>query len=752
MTEKEALQFLQDKVTESIGSINPNTFLDKFIGIKEASSANKELIKTSQENTAKSVSELNSSIQKQLDGIDPEKIVNSILGINPDSENTKNISILNKEFLNEVDQVLTGIKAQNQETLDFLSEANADLNAISNKTAKKINNFENADITNVDISSSANETRSKSAENSQKKSEPYNNSSSNKEQIERLDRIVKILSPDSLRSTFKVNQNFDNYRLRHEQQMDLMRKLLYVNQEKSDDIVRKKKSEDTTNEEYRSTAAKSGGSFLTTFLGGTLTAIFGSKLLGMGRSLLTFGGKVLKLGAVIGLATLAFEAFYPAIQKVVNTVSGWLGFGNILPDRKKNEETGKMETPITGALGLDEPGKTDTIFRSSVGVLMANRAWKMWKGRNDPKQIKDIRNLGRNINVKKSTSIPFSGGAGRNRQAVMEKSSNAAKAIKDKTSSLFRRPASSIPPANTVAENIKAIKAAKAAKEAKLIADAAKLSPNLTSAINTATAAKEVGVVGRALNAVKSFGSGLAGKVAKVSFGTVATGVLGGLLKRIPILSGIYELWKAWERFEEGDYKGMALRLLSASSNLLYLLGPQMVFLQAPLSWWLDYLDESDNNPTTEEPPKENISTPSAAGRSPRRNISKRPEFPKSNVSETRPNVNLSNSNSVESDLDLDMYEGTSFDKTDGSYEETPKRWVSLNPKPPEPPPLDRVIPPVNIIIPENKRSVSVESAPIINNNSSNNSTTNIINGDGVREHRRRARDYRRDYDPNFKY
>jgi hypothetical protein len=135
-----------------------------------------------------------------------------------------------------------------------------------------------------------------------------------------------------------------------------------------------------------------------------------------------------------------------------------------------------------------------------------------------------------------------------------------------------------------------------------------------TAAVNAAnTAAKSTGMVTRAIQGLGAFSGAVGASVKKFAFGTMATGVLGKIFKRIPLIGGLYELGMAWKRWEEGDYKGFALRLLSASTNLLYLLGPQMAIIQIPLSLLIDYFDKGPNDAASEESEESTASTPSTA-------------------------------------------------------------------------------------------------------------------------------------------
>ena len=72
------------------------------------------------------------------------------------------------------------------------------------------------------------------------------------------------------------------------------------------------------------------------------------------------------------------------------------------------------------------------------------------------------------------------------------------------------------------------------------------------------------------------------------------TGLGKGLLRKIPIIGAVFDLGIAWDQFSKGNNAQGIISLLSAASNLLYLLGPEMfpivLGIQAGLgilSWFL---------------------------------------------------------------------------------------------------------------------------------------------------------------------
>jgi hypothetical protein len=444
------------------------------------------------------------------------------------------------------------------------------------------------------------------------------------------------------------------------------------------------------------------------------------------------------------LGAIALEAVYPLIQKVFSFITG-----KPVEENSKNPVTGKpveenSKNPVTETLGLDEPGRRDTLFRTGIGVLALSNLRKLWK---DPNRAKTITDLGRKINTKQSVPFTDIKGAGRARQAVgsgvaktYEATKNVAKSGYQKAIGIFKGASPAVEltkaqqVAKTTAENIQRVKAA---QDAKLAAQAAKLVPAISNAATATTAVKEAGILSKALSGIKTFGTGIAGKIGKMAFGTVATGVLGGILKRIPIISGIYELYMAYRRYTEGDYKGMVLRLLSASSNLLYLLGPQMVFLQMPLSWWLSYLDESDQ-PTEkpfEDPNLEsggmsgsaNVSTEGNSTPAIPKDTNKKPEKKSDIKDKSEPEKKLPTMNQLLTDEKAFFDAILSEEKTDEMGVpieglEQPKKWVKLTPEPPKEPLSPVVVNPPVPIVQEPKETAPTQiNAPttnVINNNS----------------------------------
>lgn len=134
-----------------------------------------------------------------------------------------------------------------------------------------------------------------------------------------------------------------------------------------------------------------------------------------------------------------------------------------------------------------------------------------------------------------------------------------------------------------------------------------------TAAASAANAAaKSTSLLTRSVKALGDFSGKVGSSIKKFAFGKMATGVLGSIFRKIPLIGGLYELGMAWKRWEEGDYKGFALRLLSASTNLLYLLGPQMAIIQIPLSLLIDYFDQGGSSTSTDQA-EETPTTPTAS-------------------------------------------------------------------------------------------------------------------------------------------
>ena len=131
-------------------------------------------------------------------------------------------------------------------------------------------------------------------------------------------------------------------------------------------------------------------------------------------------------------------------------------------------------------------------------------------------------------------------------------------------------------------------------RSAALAGSVAALATRGTNAIKAV--AQSSSIMGTILRGIGSASSAVASKLGNLTkIGALfGRGALGTFLKRIPLFGGLYELGMAIKRGMDGDYKGMWLRLASASSNLLYLLGPEMAFIQIPLSMYLDSLDEQD--------------------------------------------------------------------------------------------------------------------------------------------------------------
>ena len=677
MTLEELDVFLKERGIQVVGSIDSKTLFKEVLGIQEPSYQQTKQIEDSRSKITNLIQSSSEKLYQESSKLNYKNILSSVLGLPEESSTPPNLSLVNKEFLSKIEDLSNEITKNVEDIKNKskkLSENIDDLNFTENKREPFNNTPENSNDNIKENKSSIPvddtikvtieypkekpilDSKKETTENT-KKSEK--NDSTLNEIKNKLDRITNLLSAEKLESFATESKNSEKNRIYQNKQNDLLQSLLETNKSllfsfnKYKQQTEDKYKQDEQDKKYSKTG-DSGGlgilGLLGSLLGGTLLGplgLVGGGLLGAGilkifspiKSLFgligRFGGKLIKLAGIFSLGAVALEAVYPLIQKVFSFITG-----------KPVDENAK--NPVTETLGMDEPGRRDNLFRAGMGYLAYRNLKKLWT---DPNRSKTITDLGRKINTKQAVPFTDIKGAGRARQAVgagvaktYEATKDVAKSGYQKAIGIFKgsKPAVELTKAQqiakTTAENIQRVKAA---QDAKLAAQAAKLVPAISNAATATTAVKEAGMISKALSGIKSFGSGVAGKIAKMTFGTVATGVLGGLLRKIPIISGIYELYMAYKRFTEGDYKGMVLRLLSASSNLLYLLGPQMVFLQAPLSWWLDYLDESDQpkeGETFEDPDSVKDTQGTSGIKSTGNGINKAPPIPnpKSNKKENK--------------------------------------------------------------------------------------------------------------------
>ena len=737
MTLEELDSLIKENRIEVVKSLDSKTFLEEVLGIKKTSQENKRRIKSTQDSIPDVMAFASDQILKNAQDIDYSKVVKDYIGINYDDKESP-LSILKKQFLEKFsEQISSNMEDAASASSEIKSKVLEDLTSTDNN----IKSVEDVPPPTTETPKSNIEkvVPAKEAPKSNiEKVVPTTEAPKDKDSIlksEKLDTIIKLLSPGSLRAGLKIDTNFELKRLYHEETTGILRKLLFVNREAL--LNAKNATEYSENMKKSKTAAgigglsdgsgTSGGGLLTSIL----TFFIGARALGaiksIGTGALRLAPVLLKIASVLGLVYLGFEALKEPLKALTNKISVWLGYGDVFDMSKKKEGD-------DGKTVFSSGGASDEIFQASVGGLMASRAIRMFR---DPDRAKTIRDAGRNINVK-SSGVPFSPGAGRSRQAVGRAAQSAYETSKTAITSRFKPP---VPPPSAATGKLdafrQAVDAINKTKEAKVANQAAKLVPDIAKSV---TATKEAGVISKALTGIKGFASGIGGKIAKMTFGTVATGVLGGLLKRIPIISGIYELYMAYVRYKEGDYKGVALRLLSASSNLLYLLGPQMAFLQIPLSWYLSYLDESDQ-PTESGNALEGAETSSASSRVPvaiEKPNAKKPPEPRA-LTDTEKSLSILGGSATIADNE----DGIIINDPD-AIESPSRRMIKLNPTQKEPSiPLSQAIPaPISVVVPQSPEATAPQNVQNINNVSTNNSTT--ITQDPIGSNRLRARwDYR---------
>lgn len=110
------------------------------------------------------------------------------------------------------------------------------------------------------------------------------------------------------------------------------------------------------------------------------------------------------------------------------------------------------------------------------------------------------------------------------------------------------------------------------------------------AAAKATNAIKATGAVGEAAAEVGKVG-GVLGKIAGSGGMSLIRGAMGSLLRKIPIIGGLVDLGMAWDSFSKGDTTGGIISVLSAATNLLYLLGPEMAVVAIPLQLGLSALD-----------------------------------------------------------------------------------------------------------------------------------------------------------------
>jgi hypothetical protein len=285
-------------------------------------------------------------------------------------------------------------------------------------------------------------------------------------------------------------------------------------------------------------------------------------------------------------------------------------------------------------------------------------------------------------------------------------------------------------------------------RSAALAGSVAALAARGTNAIKAV--AQSSGIMGTILRGIGSASSAVASKLGNLTkIGALfGRGALGTFLKRIPLFGGLYELGMAIKRGMDGDYKGMWLRLASASSNLLYLLGPEMAFIQIPLSMYLESLDEQDQESKQQgsEQALTNQNFNKNGSASTMADASKNKRNPSSSKNNERGGEN-------DQFYAVDGVEVAS-DRPTGV--ETPKKWIPIGtPTPVTPPPNIDLREALPIPAPTPKTtSLSLESIEelrrAMSNGSDNQGSSTVVTGGNskgsVSGERDEVREYRQKY------
>lgn len=120
--------------------------------------------------------------------------------------------------------------------------------------------------------------------------------------------------------------------------------------------------------------------------------------------------------------------------------------------------------------------------------------------------------------------------------------------------------------------------------------EAAVAEQSAVAAAKANSAVKATGAVGEtAITASKT--TGMLSKIASPAAKSLFRGVTAGFLRKIPIIGAVIDLGIAWDSFSKGDTTGGIISLLSAATNLLYLLGPEMAPIVLLLQGGLTALD-----------------------------------------------------------------------------------------------------------------------------------------------------------------
>lgn len=309
---------------------------------------------------------------------------------------------------------------------------------------------------------------------------------------------------------------------------------------------------DNSNKKLESIDKKSGD----TGLGGILLMLGGSLMAGLagliGPIILKIGTVLLQIGAIVAAFGFLGKPLAGLIDKLTGTDYATNAVGVVM-EATGLERDGRLELDMFKNIAL---GGAGLIGAGSVLSKLATQ-----KGRNQ------LMRYGRDLNKKFAPARDRVASGAKRLLGIGQKTTTAA-------------------------------------------AGAASAGTAAASAANAA--AKSTSLLTRSVKALGDFSGKVGSSIKKFAFGRMATGVLGTIFRRIPIIGGLYELGMAWKRWEEGDYKGFALRLLSASTNLLYLLGPQMAIIQIPLSLLIDYFDQGGSSTSTDQS-EETPTTPTAS-------------------------------------------------------------------------------------------------------------------------------------------
>ena len=739
---EELENFLKNQGISVAGSIDPKSFLELVLGVPASPDYIKNSYIDSQIGTTNAAYKAKESLTNEVKNTDYKELISKILGIPSENLDTTPLDVLRKEILSK--------------SLEVSNEIKNSLDKINEETIRKITNPlgfpEN--IQNNLVQRQENINKSDEVSDNNSSNSRSNNNSSNSALDKILERFDQLISNQSDKLTIDQSKLFtiaEKTGLSLDVMMDFYKK----------SIEKKQQIDPFSKELYEKDPY---GSLKVTLDPKSLSEIFNSlkinakdqqKILQAISETLDKSDKKLKQisdnpsgsnGGGMALAGLAGLGITGGLLAIVGTVARFMLRKLILPLSGLSlaiggaglalgffgESIGAFIDKLTGtkvasdaidvassAMGVDKPGGMDFYKNLFLygGLGVGSLGAFLMKKRAGKRAVQ----AGRQITKKVAPRWAAIG------SGVSKAASSAGSAILN------------ILPKGLVT------------RSAALAGSVAALATRGTNAIKAV--AQSSSIMGTILRGIGSASSAVASKLGNLTkIGALfGRGALGTFLKRIPLFGGLYELGMAIKRGMDGDYKGMWLRLASASSNLLYLLGPEMAFIQIPLSMYLDSLDEQDQES------KQQASEQALTNQNFNKNGKNGSASTMADASKNKGKPSSSKNNEMGGENDqFYAVDGVEVDSNRPTGVETPKKWIPIGtPTPVTPPPSIDLREALPIPAPTPKTTnLSLESIEelrkAISNGSDNQGSSTVVTGGNstgsVSGERDEVREYRQKY------